>query len=342
MEPTASQQRRTEAAPSGLVVVGASAGGVGALLLLASTLPTTFPWPILVVLHIGGHRSLLPQLLSSRGLLPAAHAQHGERLAGGHIYVAPPDHHLLVEDGHIRLTKGPKEHFTRPAIDPLFLSAALNYGPAAVGVVLTGTLEDGTAGLQAIKQCGGIAVVQDPRDAVEPEMPRSALRHVAVDHCAPVAALAEVLVRLATGPALAAAPHPAPARLLHEQALTAAQGDPLEHLAAIAEPSTFVCPDCQGSLWRLNEGRPVRFRCHTGHAYTLKTLRAAYTETSDSALWTAVRALQEQGALLAALSHAQREAGEHEEAAQIEATREALLLQLHKLRELVEKRPDTS
>ncbi|MDB5830143.1 MAG: protein-glutamate methylesterase (protein methylesterase)-like protein, partial [Variovorax sp.] len=281
----------------GLVVIGASAGGVHALMTLVSGLPTAFPWAILVVLHVGNHHSVLPGLLASSGPLPAAHAQNEERILPGRIYVAPPDRHLIVEDGHIQVTKGPKEHFTRPAIDPLFLSAALAYGTSVVGVVLTGTLEDGTAGLQAIKACGGMAVVQDPEDAQEPGMPRSALRYVAVDHCGPVAELAETLVKLTSS-----APVPGaacrPEHLAHEDALARAQGDPVEHLAAIARPSTFVCPDCKGALWQYKEGQPIRFRCHTGHAYPLKTLQLALAETADMSIWSAVRALQGQGVLL--------------------------------------------
>jgi two-component system chemotaxis response regulator CheB len=325
-------------AKAGVVVIGASAGGVNALLTLASQLPPTFPAPILVVLHIGSHHSVLPELLASRGPLPAAHARHEERMVAGRIYVAPPDRHLLVDNGSMRLSKGPKEHFTRPAIDPLFVSAALAYGPAAVGVVLTGTLDDGTAGLQAIKECGGLAVVQDPEDALEPSMPRSALTYVAVDHCGPIDGMADVLVALTerehgTSPGK-------PALLLHEQALAFAEGDPMEHLTAIANPSTFVCPDCSGSLWQLGKSRPVRFRCHTGHAYTLKTLQHALKETADEALWSAVRALQEQTFLLGAAVTAHREAGEDEEAHRAEESRLALVKQTNSLRALIEGRPD--
>lgn len=303
---------------TGLVVIGASAGGVAALMTLVSMLPGDFPWAILIVLHIGQHRSVLPQLLSERGPLRAAHAQHEERIVAGRIYVAPPDRHLLVDDGHMALSKGPKEHFTRPAIDPLFLSTALAYGPMAIGVILSGTLEDGTAGLQAIKECGGLAVVQDPGDAHKADMPRSALKYVAVDHCVPVSSMAQLLVKLSHRDVMNA-PCSRPPHLLHEQALALAQGNPREHLAAIGHPSTFVCPDCSGSLWQLDTGRPIQFRCHTGHAFTLKTLQNALAEAANTAMWTAVRALQEQGFLLETLIASHREAGEDAEAAHLEA-----------------------
>jgi two-component system chemotaxis response regulator CheB len=335
VESTISHASR-EAVVPGLVVVGASTGGVQALTTLVSDLPPDFPWAILVVLHVGNHHSVLPDLLASRGPLPAARARTEDRILPGRIYVAPPDRHLIVEDGHIQVTKGPKEHFTRPAIDPLFLSAALVYGRAVVGVVLTGALDDGTAGLQAVKECGGTTVVQDPDDAQDPSMPRNALKYVEVDHCSPIADMPALLVKLTRlAPALGASPQPE--RLVHEQALALAAGNPLENLAAIARPSTFVCPDCSGSLWQYKEGKPIRVRCHTGHAYTLKSLQYALTETADMALWTAARALQEQSFMLGALVAAQREDGDDDNAPELESVQRSVLLRARRLRQFTER-----
>ena len=188
-----------------LIVVGASAGGVSALLALCAQLPADLPAAVLIVLHIGTHTSVLPALLTSRGNDRAVHAEHGQRIEPGTLYLAPPDHHMLVEDGRIRLTRGPKEHHTRPAIDPLFRTAALDYGPRTIGVVLTGRLDDGTAGLQAIKDRGGLAVVQDPADAEHPSMPRSALQSVRVDGCVPLAELGQTLARWLQAPTPVAA-----------------------------------------------------------------------------------------------------------------------------------------
>jgi hypothetical protein len=157
-----------------LVVIGASAGGVGALRQLASALPADLPASVLIVLHVGAHESILPQLIAADCALPVSHAVDGEALRAGTIRIAPPDRHLMVADGRLRLTRGPKENFARPAIDPLFRSAALDFGPKVIGVILTGMLDDGTAGLQAVKAGGGIAIVQDPADAHEPSMPASA------------------------------------------------------------------------------------------------------------------------------------------------------------------------
>ena len=184
-----------------IVVIGGSAGAVEVLLRVVEALPTNFPAPICVVVHTrsdgpGGVR----QLLGARGTMTANEVRNGERLEAGHIYVAPPDHHLLVELITVRLTRGPKENRFRPAIDPLFRSAAQAYGAATVGVVLSGNLDDGTAGLWAIKNVGGVAVVQDPADALFPSMPRSATAHVAVDHVVPAAQLAQLLARIVSEP----------------------------------------------------------------------------------------------------------------------------------------------
>lgn len=182
--------------PRDLVVIGASAGAVPVLLDLATRLPADFPAAVLVVLHVGAHRSVLPDLLKGCGALAARHAVDGETLQAGTIEIAPPDQHMLVEGDRIRLQHGPKENHARPAIDPLFRSAAHAQGAHVIGVLLSGCLDDGTAGLRAIQQCGGVTVVQDPADAVHPEMPRSALAHVDVDYCVSGADLADTLLRL--------------------------------------------------------------------------------------------------------------------------------------------------
>ncbi|WP_310936117.1 chemotaxis protein CheB [Variovorax sp. UMC13] len=317
-------------------MAGASVGGVAALSTLVGDLPGDFPAPVLVVLHTGSHPSLLPELLSARGPLPAAHAIDGESLSPGRIYIAPPDMHMLIDGEIVRLHRGPKEHHTRPAIDPLFLSAALAHGPCVIGVVLSGTMEDGTAGLQAIKACGGTAVVQEPADAMAPGMPESALRYVAVDHRLPVAALGELLVTFVQAAVPDRNPGPPPQHLVHEMKLMSGEGDFVEHLSAIAQPSPFVCPDCKGGLWQIDQTAPTRYRCHTGHAYTLSTLQQALTETMDEALWTAVRALQEQTVLLAMLGVAHRREGNEREADRLDGVRKGLEIQCRRLREIVE------
>src|SRR3954465_15840089 len=179
-----------------LVVVGASAGGISALMLLAQTLPPGFPAPICIVQHVGSNHSILPELLSSKGPHPAVHARDRQLLTPGVIHIAPPDHHMLVEGRYLRLTRGPRENHTRPAVDPLFRSAALAWGPRTIGIVLTGFMDDGTAGLAAVKDCGGIAIVQDPATAAEPSMPESAMAVTDVDYCVPVEEMPALLSQL--------------------------------------------------------------------------------------------------------------------------------------------------
>lgn len=323
-----------------LIVIGASLGGVTALRALAAQLPADLAAPVLVVQHIGAYRSMLPELLMRSGPLPAGHATQGERLQPGRVLVAPPDRHMMVEGGLVFLTQGPKEHHARPAVDPLFRSAALSHGPAVIGVVLTGQLDDGTAGLQAIKSAGGTAVVQDPLDAEEPSMPRSAASYVDVDHCVPLQALGSLLARLVREPEPAPeASHEPLTQLAREHRVSVSKEIDMEDLKAIAAPSTFVCPDCHGSLWQIDAAEPPRFRCHTGHAFTLRTLRAAHEGGTEEALWSAIRALQERTLLLRASAASERRAGDAATAKTLENDVRATENQVERLRELVE-RPD--
>ena len=318
-----------------LIVVGASAGGVAALVQLVGRLPGKLQAAVLIVQHIGSHRSILPELMSRRATLPVAHAQDGETVMPGTVRVAPPDHHMLVSHGKLRLSRGPKENFARPAIDPLFRSAALEYGASTVGVVLTGMLDDGTAGLRAIKECGGIAVVQDPRDAAEPSMPTSALQHVAVDHCLPLAAMPELLTSLSGHPS--DRPSTAAAeRWLHEQSILLGQGDAMEHIYAIGRPSSFACPECHGGLWEVLDSRPTQYRCHTGHSYTERILDHAFAKAGDEAGWNALRALQERQFFLHKMAARRRGAGATEEGARLEAVANDLDRQVTVLRATLE------
>ena len=319
-----------------LVVVGASAGGVAALLALSASLPRNFPAPVLIVLHIGANPSVLPSLLSAHGNNPAVHAEEGQRLRDGVLYVAPPDQHMLVEDDRIRLSHGPKEHHTRPAIDPLFRSAALAHGRAVIGVLLTGRLDDGSAGLKAIKDCGGLAVVQDPADAEHPSMPASALRAVEVDRCVPLTELAPTLVRLVKEPMPAEQPSAEERdRLEHEMTVFRGEGQPMEHLNAIGAPSTFACPDCDGVLWQLHGADPPRYRCHTGHAFSLRTLEETQAGAAEEALWGAIRALEQREALLRKLAEHGRSNGAQTDALRSEAEAEATAQQVARLRLMV-------
>lgn len=313
---------------SRIIVVGASAGGVDALLRLAAALSPQLAAPILVVLHIGTHRSHLPELLNARGALRAQFAQNDIVPQAGRIYIAPPDRHLLLQDGALRLVSGPKEHHARPAINPLFRSAALDAGPRVVGVVLTGMLDDGSAGLRAIKECGGTAVVQDPQDAVEPSMPRSALAAVAADHVVEIEAMADLLDNLAQ-PLDAVPSFHAPTWLRVEHAVSLGDAG-MKEIATIGEPSPLTCPDCGGALFEIKQKGPLRFLCHTGHAFSLRSLAVTHEATAEEALWSGVRALQERAAILRRLADQQAaeapgsEAVARDEAEQAEAYAERL------------------
>ena len=291
-----------------IIVVGASAGGVEALAEFAARLPANLPAAVFVVLHMPAYgHSVLPAILSRRGPLPARHPEDGELIQTGRIYVAPPDHHLLIKAGRISLTRGPAENNHRPAVDTLFRAAARCCGPRVVGIVLTGTLDDGTAGLQAVKMRGGLALVQDPEEAMFGGMPRSAIENVDVDYVLPIAALAETVVRLAGEPAAQEGSSVTPEL---EDEVAAAEMD-ITALGGRQEgkPSGFSCPECHGVLWEIVEGELVRFRCRVGHAYSPDSLFASQSENLEEALWTALRALEESAAMAERLHERTAERG---------------------------------
>jgi two-component system chemotaxis response regulator CheB len=323
-----------------LVVIGASLSGVTALTDIVAALPGDFAVPILVVLHVGERPSVLPQVLANRSELRASHARHGELLRNGHIHVAPPDHHMLVVDGHIVLSRGPKEHRTRPAIDPLFRSAALSRGADVIGVVLTGLLDNGTAGLQAIKAAGGTAVVQDPEEALAPSMPASALRYVDVDHCVTLPLVPVLLTSLVAEPGRGSVATALRRCFAHEEEVALQEEDPMEHLEAIGSPSTFTCPECHGTLWRILDSRPRRYRCHTGHGFTERTLRDAMAGASDEAMESARRSLQERELLLRDMAEESRATGSVAEATRLDAAAKQLNRQGELLVELLEQGPE--
>lgn len=281
-----------------IIVIGCSVGGVEALQMLASGFPKNFRASIFVVMHVAPQAtSVLPGILNRAGALPASHPRDGEGFRAGHIYVAPPDHHLLIEPGRIRTIRGPKENRHRPAVDPLFRSAARYYGRRAIGVVLTGALDDGTAGLLSIKRRGGIAVVQDPDEALSGDMPRSAIENVAVDYVVPLDQIPNLLIELA-GQEVAQNGTGKSSRLTKETQVAELDMNAVEDENRPGVPSQFACPDCGGVLWELNEEQILRFRCRVGHAYTVDSLSAEQNEQVESALWAAMRALEE-GASLA-------------------------------------------
>jgi two-component system chemotaxis response regulator CheB len=317
------------------IVIGASSGGVSALIEVVAALPASLDAVVGVVLHVGNQPSILAELLNQRAPLGARHAQDGEPLERGPIYVAPPDRHMLFTEDAVRLSRGPRENHARPAIDPLFRSAALAWGPRTVGVVLTGELDDGTAGLAAIKDCGGTALVQDPATALAPGMPASALANVAVDACLPLPDIASALADLA-GRTQSMPPVPAPARLQREHAVFEGR-EPVENLKTLGKPSGLTCPGCGSGLWEIDDAPPLRYRCHTGHAFTSRSLESAQVEQAEHSLWSSARSLQEREMLLRRLAVVAELTGDPAQAEAGRRQADKVKAQAQRLAELVEK-----
>lgn len=291
-----------------IVTIGASAGGLQALQALFNAAPANLPVGFFIVSHMLGHRpSHLPAILQESGRYPAKFADHGEKALHGHIYVAPPDRHLFFRDGELRLSAGPRENFWRPSVDVLFRSAAVEHGPRAVAVVLSGALDDGTAGLSAIVRCGGVALVQDPREAAYPDMPDSAARNVEEAKVMTVLQIVEQLGRLAREPPVE--PRPAvPKELLMEARI--AEGDPVAAAESthVGEPTSHICPECGGPL-RREPGAPARFRCHVGHAFGQETLLDGTRKQGESSLWSAIRHFQQRSHLNRSMAVRERQLG---------------------------------
>ncbi len=273
-----------------IVVVGASAGGVEALMRFARAAPADFSAPVLVVLHVpASGPSVLPQILERAGRLGAVHAEDGMELDGAGFYIAPPDRHMRIEGTRIQLDPGPRENGHRPAIDPLFRSAADSFGERAAGVILSGTLDDGTVGLFCIKEAGGTALAQDPLDALYPAMPANAIAYARPDYILPIEELVDTLVRLTASP---------PGRAGKEISVINDQApDPSAEAAQPGELAPFACPDCGGTLWERSEGETVSYWCRVGHAFTLNSLVARHDEALERTLWAACRALEERAAM---------------------------------------------
>lgn len=295
----------TAALQRNIIVIGASAGGIEALSELLALLPAELGAAIFVVVHVAADSpGMLPTILGRAGALPAETAKDGAAIQPGHIYVAPADRHLLLEQGYIRTTRGPKENRFRPAIDPLFRTAAQAYGPRVIGIVLSGALDDGTAGLWAIKDRGGLAIVQEPSTAAYPSMPLSALQYVTVDYRVTIAEMGKLLPRL-VDVAVEEREGSTMSDKLQVETRIAREENPLQAgVMSLGPLSPYTCPECSGVLVQLQDGNLVRFRCHTGHAYSVDTLLAGITESIEKTLWNTVRSLEEHMLLL-------RHLGEH-------------------------------
>jgi two-component system, chemotaxis family, protein-glutamate methylesterase/glutaminase len=281
-----------------IIAIGTSAGGLEALDTLIGQLPPDLPATIFVVQHLSPESSgsALLKVLGKYKTFDCKLAADGESFEKGRIYIAPPDHHLLVKKSTLLVTKGARENRYRPAIDPLFRSAAVTHGPRVIGIVLTGMLDDGTAGLIAIKKCGGVTVVQDPKDAAYPDMPQSALNNLKVDHCVAVAAMGGLLEKLSRDPHGKDTAIPKDIKteaLIAERVLS-----DVAQVNGLGSQVPYNCPNCGGVLWEIDNPDVKRYRCHTGHSFTAAALLTSQTEKIEETLWTSLRMFEERKNLL--------------------------------------------
>ncbi|AMA58680.1 chemotaxis protein CheB [Bradyrhizobium sp. CCGE-LA001] len=291
-----------------IIVIGGSAGATQPLKQILAGLPADLPAAIFIVLHIPAQGiGILSTVASSTAKLPVRQAENGMKIEPGQIYIAAPDHHLLLAQDHVFLGRGPRENMVRPAIDALFRSAALYHGPRVIGVLLSGLLSDGAAGLNAIKRCGGMAVVQDPADAISDEMPLRAMEATTVDLCVPGATMGDVLSELAREPAGAVLPIPPEIRL--EVQIAAGERIGSDNLVSLADPVALTCPACGGVLSEVKDARPMRFRCQVGHAFTADILAKEQEGRVDEALRVALRIIEERAELVQRMAADGRRSG---------------------------------
>lgn len=293
-----------------IVLIGTSAGGLEALQTLFELLPGDLDAAVLVVVHrTENTASLLTEILARNAKLPVSAPEDGELIRRGHAYIAPPGVHMLVESDRIRLVRGPRENRHRPAIDPLFRSAAATYGPRVIGIILTGMLDDGTSGMMVVSAHGGVALVQDPRSAMFPAMPQNALNRVPDARVVPLDQIPCVLRELIQQDVPAKSYGlPREDRAAKEVRIADLEMSELENQDRGGDPSEFACPECGGVLWEIEQGALLRFRCRVGHAYTADHLQAAQRHALESALWAGLRALEESLSMYKRLASRARDA----------------------------------
>ncbi|MAL97064.1 chemotaxis protein CheB [Hydrocarboniclastica marina] len=284
-----------------IIVVGASLGGVETLPRLLAQLPADLPASVFIVQHVAPQGpGLLANILNRACAMPVGLAQDGQAIEKSRVYLAPPDHHMLLDADGVRVVHGPKENSSRPAIDPLFRSAAARFGPRVIGIILTGALDDGSSGLRAVKRCNGLTLVQEPRDAFCQDMPSNALATAEpVDYQLAVAEMGQIIQKLVAQPAGERVPVPKDIQLEVRMA---------ERTASITEEEMtgslvpIICPDCGGTLWEHDDGKLQRFRCHVGHSFTALSLLAAQSEEVERSLWVTLRSLEERTELLSRMT----------------------------------------
>jgi len=323
-----------------VVVIGSSMGGVEALKVLVAQFPQDLPASVSVVQHVADSSpGILAEILDSRGPLPASTAEDGMTMERGRIYVAPANRHLLVTPGCIRVVFGPRENRSRPAIDPLFRTAAVHFRSRVIGVVLTGLLDDGASGLQAIVRCGGTAVVQSPEDAAYPEMPKRALEYVEAARVTAVAKMGSLIEQLCREPAPESPPVPDVLRLEAHLTERATQHEDWTQLPGRAVGLT--CPECAGALQEIDtgEGEP-RYRCRVGHAFSARDLNLSKKGQVEDGLWLAIQTLEERAQTLMNLARVDRKGGRERSATAFDARARESHAHAARLREILNRLPD--
>jgi two-component system chemotaxis response regulator CheB len=291
-----------------IIVIGGSMGATAPLKAILGELPADLPAAVFIVLHIPARSmGILTTVASAASHLPVHAAEQGMRIEPGNVYLAIPDHHLILKDGHIMLGRGPRENMARPAIDPLFRSAAIAFGPRVVGVLLSGMLNDGAAGLEAIKQCGGVTIVQDPEDAIADEMPRSAIAALEADFTPAGSRIGDLLADMAQQ--VAGPGNRVPPELRIEVDIAAGERSNSEVLLSIADPIPLTCPQCGGVMSAVRGSKPLRFRCQVGHALTAEALAKEQENTVDEALRVALRIIEERAELVHRMAEDGRSSG---------------------------------
>jgi two-component system chemotaxis response regulator CheB len=296
--------------PSYIIVIGASAGGIPAIRSLCEALPADLSAAVFIVLHMSPLSSgeNLARIFQRHTDLTCRVAEDGSSIQAGHLYVAPPNHHLLLSEKGIKLNQGTRENKYRPSIDVLFRSAAVAYRSQVIGVILTGLLDDGTSGMYAIKRCGGMCIVQEPDEAQYADMPQSVLNRLEVDYRLPVADIGVMLTAL-TGQPVPVAP-PVPRELAIEAQITENMTSTIDQLKQIGDKSDFVCPDCGGGLYAIKNDPTHRYRCHTGHVYTEQLLQDIQGLHLEESVWVSIRMLEERHNLLLLVADHASETGQ--------------------------------
>jgi two-component system chemotaxis response regulator CheB len=321
--------------PKCIVVAGASAGGLNSIIELAAQLTVEMDLAAFVVLHLShlSFSDLLIERIQKSSAFTCKYAENGETIQPKHLYMAVPDKHLLLKNGTILLGEGTPENRWRPSIDVLFRSAAACYNGRTIGIVLSGLMQDGTSGMQAIQRCGGITIVQDPAEAEYPDMPLSVLNNIKVDYCTPLAGMGAILLEKSRNGIREGRAIPEDVKREAEIAERVVTG--IDTLNGLGERSPYSCPDCNGGLWEIKQGTMVRYRCHTGHTYSQSGLLYRQSVEMENTLWIALRMLEERKNLLEKMAAEEKDKGWHWIANQKQLRAGELQVHIDRLKEVL-------